>query len=188
MAGGRSSPASIRRFKANEYGETAVGDAAERGEAKGGGAESRGHRSLAGGEVLREKRWSPLMGRTRARWRRLSGPGERELDQEAHGVDAGGRRRAWRPESKIYSPELEMESANLPSIQGVLGRFLGRGGRGERGAAPGGHGSARGGQNRRSHGEVDAVVLHMCSSCTFPFSVCLNEEKGRWRRGQEGED
>jgi hypothetical protein len=117
--------------------------------------------------VVPESHWSVADVEVQERVRRLGGSG-------------GGWRRST---SSNFIAGVGEESANLTSIQGVLGRFLGRGGRGERGTAPGGHGSARGGQNRRGHGEVDAVVFHMCSSCTFPFSVCLNEEKGRWRRG-----
>jgi hypothetical protein len=55
----------------------------------------------------------------------------------------------------MNSPELEKESANLATIEKLLGRFLIRGGRGEQGGSPGDFSLARGGLQRRRHGEEE---------------------------------
>jgi hypothetical protein len=67
------------------------------------------------------------------------------------------------PESKTSSSELETESANFLAIEKLPGRFLMRGGRGERGRSPGGISSVRGGLPRRRHGDVVGCCFFLCS-------------------------
>jgi hypothetical protein len=158
MAGGRSGPTSIRRFRANEDGETGVGDAAEHGEANGGGAESRG---------------SPEHHRRRAPTRVNGGQHGKATENEKEGEtglgDAHGHLECvyvlervgggWRrPE---FSPErgcLRGESATVCSIEGLPKQFLVPRRRGRRGASAGALGTAGDGLQRRRHGEVGAVL------------------------------
>jgi hypothetical protein len=93
-----------------------------------------------------QKRRRTMTTRTKAcrRWER--GPGERGSHPEADDDDGGGGGGQRRPETSISSPELGTESASLCSIEGLLLRFLARGGPRRRGGSAELNGGARGGR------------------------------------------
>jgi hypothetical protein len=85
------------------------------------------------------------------------------------------------PESSPERGGRGWESANLPLIGRTPARFLGRAGPGRRDGASGGLGRAWGGQLRRRHGQLGAVVAFL--GC-FSHALCVSFGRGenKWRR------
>jgi hypothetical protein len=125
--------------------------------------------------ICEEKQASSSVERTRGRRGSREGLAEREHHREHVAVLGRVGEAAWGPESKKKVGIRREENGELATIESLPGLFLVHGCRGRRDGSGGGLGVARGGVERRRHGEEDG------GSGVFFLFVCSQriEKKGR---------